>query len=69
MNKGRIPDRLKVPVFIFWGEMEIPHPGENLYYFLEDQGWDIAAAPHPGRHNIPEGYLDRAFDWLDETIP
>ena len=69
IHSGEIPSRLKVPVFFFWGEREVPHPGENVSRFLMEQGWDVTAAPHPGTHQIPDTYFDIFFDWLDEKIP
>lgn len=67
-RKGRVGRRYRIPGFIFWGEQEVPPPGREIAEFLITDKWEITAAPHPGGHWIPEGYIDKAFDWFD-TLP
>lgn len=69
MRKGKLPKRLRVPVYIFWGDREVPHPGENVSIFLKEQYWDVIVEPHPGAHELSDVYLEKAFNWLDSKIP
>ena len=60
---------LKIPGYIFWGEREVPHPGEEMAEFLRKHGWDITVRTHKGHHSIDEDLVSHAFNWLDSKIP
>ncbi|MBN1799058.1 MAG: hypothetical protein JW822_10795 [Spirochaetales bacterium] len=64
-----IAEDLRIPGYIFWGEREVPHPGEEMAEFLRAHDWDITVYAHPGHHSIDKHLVELAFDWLDKTIP
>ncbi len=68
-EKNYIANDLKIPGYIFWGEREVPHPGEEMAEFLQAHDWDITVWAHAGHHSIDKNLVSRAFDWLDSKIP
>jgi predicted esterase len=68
-EKDYIPDDLKIPGFIFWGQREVPHPGEEMAEFLLKHDWDITVKAHSGHHSLGDDLIEQAFDWLDKKIP
>ncbi|MBN1798307.1 MAG: hypothetical protein JW822_07005 [Spirochaetales bacterium] len=64
-----IPEGLKIPGLIFWGEKAVAKTAKSVAEFLLRQGWDITTWRHDGWNFVREDIILKSFDWLEKKIP